>query len=203
MPYFSLYGITTIQTYVYFRKSKQDSALTQSVIGLLCYRLWERSRTHETDLVHHRERIAILAPIGIVIITVSREDNSPKLRLTHTKKAVMEVIVHSDRSTPAYSASGFGGNWSNLSSFLVVSGKNWYLASVMMFCSLGEFGKMTCTWKDRPMDDKHTLSFRYHRVVSKYFEKLPVVQLLDNADFCYYRGFVDHSITSRAITAAS
>ncbi|EMD32443.1 hypothetical protein CERSUDRAFT_126838 [Gelatoporia subvermispora B] len=113
-----LYGVTMIQTYVYFRHCERDPTLFKIVVGIL----WILDTLHQ-------------AMIGHAVYTYTVTDFSSVLLLTHETWSLIATIV----LTASMELTVRGMFCLRIWQF---SGKKWVLVAVIMLCSLGAFGTL-------------------------------------------------------------
>ncbi|OCH85320.1 hypothetical protein OBBRIDRAFT_891239 [Obba rivulosa] len=111
----ALYGVTVIQTYIYFHQSSKDSVFYKTMIGLL----WIMGTLHQ---------IAICQMAYMYTVT----DYGNIIALTKETRSIIAVVFLSAFMDTGVRSLFCMRIWH-------LSGKNWFLAAVIMLFSLGEF----------------------------------------------------------------
>ncbi|EMD32457.1 hypothetical protein CERSUDRAFT_99537 [Gelatoporia subvermispora B] len=112
----ALYGVTTIQSYLYFHRPENDSKLFKSVIAFL----WVLDTVHQIFICHLVYTYAVVDYDNLVALTTEAWDLYATVYVT----AVMDLCVRSIFCLRIWK----------------VSNKNLLVVVVVMICSLAEFG---------------------------------------------------------------
>ncbi|OCH85975.1 hypothetical protein OBBRIDRAFT_828595 [Obba rivulosa] len=114
----ALYGVTAIQTYVYFQRSGGDSAILKSTMGFI----WILSTVHQVFICHAAYTYTVTEYGNLLALTAETWSGIGIILVT----AVSDLIVRSIFCLRIWK----------------FSDKKWFLVVVIMICSLGEFGTM-------------------------------------------------------------
>ncbi|OCH90786.1 hypothetical protein OBBRIDRAFT_776407 [Obba rivulosa] len=112
----ALYGVTTIQTYVYFQRSEKDSTLLKSMIACL----WILDTVHQVFICH-------------ACYTYAITDYSDLLALTKETWYVIGVIFITATLNVVLRSVFCLRIWQ-------FNDKKWFLVAIIMLCSFAEFG---------------------------------------------------------------
>ncbi|OCH92426.1 hypothetical protein OBBRIDRAFT_451171 [Obba rivulosa] len=113
----ALYGVTTIQSYIYFHQAGKDSLIFKFVVGFL----WILDTSHQVFICHAVYKYTVTDYGNVLALTTFTWSIIGTVFVT----AIMDVIV---RSIFCYRIWRFS--------------KNWFVVALIMICSLGEFGSM-------------------------------------------------------------
>ncbi|EMD32456.1 hypothetical protein CERSUDRAFT_118790 [Gelatoporia subvermispora B] len=140
----ALYGVTTIQSYLYFHRAENDSVAFRTVIGFL----WVLDTVHQVFICHLTYAYAVTDYDNIVALTTESWDLFATIYVT----ATMDICVRSIFCLRIWR----------------VSNKNWIVVVAIMFFSLGEFaGQITFVIRDQflihgKLSDQRRLSAEYY-----------------------------------------